>query len=551
MGEFPHVDSIEAREDAEHASPSGGHGATKIKKATPTGLTAATKAASGASSSTSAAPRVSAEDFDEVFQDRDPDNDAWIKPRSRGLWMLTLLLFIGGGITAAWALGAFAPAPSAIRGEKTHTVSRKPFSVTILEQGALESGANVHLRCEVSGGAYISFVIPDGTEVKKGDVVVQFDSAQFETDVSEQEVKVRGARSTVVAKESELSIAKINLEEYTHGTFVKELKEAEVEIQVAEENLRAAVNVRDYTQRMMRKGYVSALELESKEFAARKAQLELEKATVKRDALRDYTYKKQVEDFSGKLAAAEAALEGAKETLTLEEARLTQLKDALSKCTLVAPQDGLAVLANDPYRESMSEGGIAPGSRAWQSQTLIWLPDLTNMQVSVPVHESRIRQLHPGMKAKVTVQDREFEGEVVSIANQPDGQFFWLGQSAKKYTTIVKILGAPQGLKPGLTAKVEIVTESQDDAITVPQLAVTEADGKKYCYVRTGDTFEKRQVILGSMNTSDVVIVDGVEPGEEILLHADMMERDTQQPGPAKTDDKPAEVTPVPKSSAV
>ena len=53
-------------------------------------------------------------------------------------------------------------------------------------------------------------------------------------------------------------------------------------------------------------------------------------------------------------------------------------------------------------------------------QALVRLPDLSKMQVKVTIHESKVDQLRSGMSARVVIQDQEYEGKVISVANQPE-----------------------------------------------------------------------------------------------------------------------------------
>jgi len=132
------------------------------------------------------------------------------------------------------------------------------------------------------------------------------------------------------------------------------------------------------------------------------------------------------------------------------------LEKQLQGCTIRAPQDGMVVWAND-----MSGGGrrgeqgpkIDLGASVQQNQVIFKLPDLKHMQVKTLVHETKVDQLRPGMRARVKIQDREFQGEIGSIANQPEPGN-WFSTSVKEYATIVKIDGEPEGLKPGMTAEV-------------------------------------------------------------------------------------------------
>jgi hypothetical protein len=139
------------------------------------------------------------------------------------------------------------------------------------------------------------------------------------------------------------------------------------------------------------------------------------------------------------------------------------------------------------------------------------------MRVKVGVHESKVDQLRQGMRARIRVQDREFQGSVVTIANRPDQDYFMA--TAKKYSIKVKIDGTPKDLRPGMTAEVEILVAHLENVISLPVAAVAEKSGQNFCCVKNGSVLERRNVVLGQGNDKFVEVKGGVEVGEEVVLN--------------------------------
>jgi multidrug efflux pump subunit AcrA (membrane-fusion protein) len=121
------------------------------------------------------------------------------------------------------------------------------------------------------------------------------------------------------------------------------------------------------------------------------------------------------------------------------------------------------------------------------------------------------------MPAVLRIQDRKFEGSVLSVANQP-AQEGWLSERVKKFETIVRIDGKSKDLRPGLTAEVEILVNHLKDILSVPVAAVCEHEGKFLCYVKKGDTLERRSVVPGISNDKFVEIKSGLAAGDEVSL---------------------------------
>ena len=161
---------------------------------------------------------------------------------------------------------------------------------------------------------------------------------------------------------------------------------------------------------------------------------------------------------------------------------------------------------------------IEEGATVRERQTILRLPDLSQMQVKVAVHETKVEQLRIGMRARIRILDRELQGAVSSIANQPEPTSFF-SASVKEYGTIVKIDGQPAGLRPGMTSEVEILVAHLKDVLTLPVAAVVEQRGKYFCWVTAAGKTERRSLVLGLNNDQFVEVKDGVAAGDKVLLN--------------------------------
>jgi hypothetical protein len=181
----------------------------------------------------------------------------------------------------------------------------------------------------------------------------------------------------------------------------------------------------------------------------------------------------------------------------------------------------MAVYANEQSRgrfgpQQTSE--IKEGASVREQQAILRLPDLSNMQVKVTVHESKVDRIHRGMRARIRIQGRDYQGTVISVANQPEaGSFF--SAAVKEYATIVKIDSESKDLRPGLTAETEILIAALKDVISVPVAAVFEHRGQAFACVVKGGKVEKQAVELGMTNDKFIEIKRGLEAGEEVVLN--------------------------------
>ncbi len=88
------------------------------------------------------------------------------------------------------------------------------------------------------------------------------------------------------------------------------------------------------------------------------------------------------------------------------------------------------------------------------------MPDLSQMQVKVGIHESIIDRIKPGLSARVTLPDKTLDGEISSVASVTRPAGWWTG-NVVKYDTIIKLPSVP-GLKPGMSADVEVILDRHE-----------------------------------------------------------------------------------------
>lgn len=430
-----------------------------------------------------------------------------------------IILLSGAGYAASRVFRSSDDRPRI--GMLLHTVERGEMLVTVIEDGNVESAKNVEIKCQVAGGTSILSIVADGTEVKAGDKLVELDASQLEDQINQQKITYEKARAAMVQAEKDYQVAEISVKEYVQGTYKKDVQDADAQITIALENMRTSQNVLQHSQRMFRKGYISTLELEGQQFSVQRSQLELDSARTAKDVLENFTKLKNLEDLQSKVESAKAKMESEKAAFALEESRLKRLEDQSGFCVILAPQDGMVVYANEQTggRFSGSQGPqIEEGAAVRERQTILRLPDLSRMQVKVNVHETKVEQLRLGMRAKIRILGRELLGAVSSIANQPEPTSFF-SASVKEYATIVRIDGEPAGLRPGMTAEVEILIADLKDVLTLPVAAVVEQRGKFYCWVATADKPERRSLVLGLNNDRFVEVQDGIVAGEQVLLN--------------------------------
>ncbi len=407
------------------------------------------------------------------------------------------------------------------------------------EDGNLESASNVEVRCQVAGGGTIIWIIPDGSMVEEGQELVRLDQSVIEDQLNTQKINYEKAVETKIQADEDYAAASIAVKEYDLGTYLKDVQSAESQIKIAMENLRSAENTLSHTERMFRKGFVTALQLDADKFAVERAKLDLDAAQISKKVLQEFTRPKTLKGLQATRDAAEARTRSEQAALNLEKAKLDRLQNQLKFSVIKAPQRGMVIYANENSGRrglfSSQSSNIEEGAIVRERQTLIRLPDLTKMQVKVTVHESKVDLIRPGMPARITVQDRQWVGKVMSVANQPEPSSFFAA-SIKEYATTVSIEGDTAGLKPGMTAEVEILVSDLRNVLTVPVSAVVEKDGKFFAWVKDKTGLHRRPLLLGQTNDKLIQVADGLKEKDEVILNPRAVVAEAQEGTPVSVE---------------
>lgn len=404
----------------------------------------------------------------------------------------------------------------------THTVTRGELLVVVTEQGTLESSNNSEVKCRVRGDNTITFVIDSGTEVQPNDTLLQLETLAIEEEISERTKFFHLAESQVARSAADVARAKLAISEYEQGRYISELASLKKELAVADSRLLNAKNRLKHARMMSRSEYASELEVEEKDFAVSQADLNVKLTQTRIDVLSNFTKKEELVRLQGELKAAEATHKANVERALADKKRLNRAEEELKACTIVAKRAGLVIYPTGEEWKETPE--IEEGATVHKNQTLLLMPDLTQMQVKVGIHESMIDIMKTGMQATAKLNRTTMQGEVTYVASVAKPASWWSG-NVVKYDTIVSLPEA-QGLRPGMSVEVEILVAKHDDVLTLPTTAVIETDNVTdkgsesgfVCWVRDSSGTVRRPIKLGDSNDMFIVVTEGVNEGDEVIL---------------------------------
>ena len=331
-----------------------------------------------------------------------------------------------------------------------------------------------------------------------------------------------------------------NMDALGDGEAKQKLRKLDDDLQVAQKGLGQATTALEGTKRLFEKGFVAKTEITRDEISYESAVLKVKSAETDRALYLKYEFPKSAEEALSKytegvreldkawrvaiskLAQARAKLNSAKGQYEVQLRQRKDLQEQLDKCTLCAKKSGLVVYGGgrDDYYFGNQEP-IREGASVRERQSIITIPDMTKMSVNVKIHESYIKKIKKGQKARITVDafpDQPLTGEISKVGVLPDSQNRWMNPDLKVYLTTITINGTHDWVKPGMSAKVEILVDHLNDVVYVPVQAVTPVDDRQYCYVMGAFGPNRHEVEIGQFNDEFIEVKKGVKAGELVLL---------------------------------
>jgi len=323
------------------------------------------------------------------------------------------------------------------------------------------------------------------------------------------------------------------------GEARQKLRTLENALVLAEEEVGLAQSQMEGTQRLFEREFVTRTELDNDEMKLKRQVISREAAETSKALFITYEFPKEAQELLSKYeealralerarrtavsktAQAEAKLSSAQARFDLQARRQRDLEEQIEKCSIPATRPGLVLYGGQ--EQYWREERIEEGASVRERQIIITIPDTTRMTVKVQVHESYVKRVRAGQKAKVRVDafpEDVLSGEVTRIAVLPDSTNRWMSPDLKVYATTVTVDGYHDWLKPGMSAQAEILIERLNNVIQVPMQAVFSEGGEQVCYVPRPGGPERRVVEAGAFSDSMIEIRQGLQPGEQVLLRS-------------------------------
>jgi HlyD family secretion protein len=360
------------------------------------------------------------------------------------------------------------------------------------------------------------------------------------------EVKVAAENPEAASSDEMAASGRIDFSPYLErqssgdGEAQQKLRQLEDELLLRKSELAVAKQKVESSQRLAAREFISRAQLENDQVNFEKVSLSVKTAETQLSLFKKYEFSKSCAQLlssyrenltrlqriiranRSKMAQAETRFQTAKRRYEMELAKKEDLDRQLKACLMRATQPGLVAYGNlNASSSSRYSDPIEEGATIRFRQTVLTIPDMSQMGVHVNIHESQVKKVRIGQPALIRVDaepGKVLEGRVAELAMLPDSSSSRYTPNLKVYPATVHIIGTHPWMKPGMNAKVEVIVDQLADVVYVPVQSIEVQDDNHFCYVNEGSGLARRNVVTGLFNDEFIEVREGLRSGELVAL---------------------------------
>ena len=370
----------------------------------------------------------------------------------------------------------------------TAEVQRREFVEYAELRGTVKALQSITISAPASAGdLQILNIVASGAKVKKGDVIVEFDATTLKQNLAQDQSALKSA-------DAEIQQAKVaaNMKEEQDQTDV----------------MKARFDVETARMETQKQEILSVIEGQKAKLALDDAQQKLAEteSRLKTDRV------SSASNLDGKQKRREAAL-----------FQVQRDETQLAALTLRAPNDGTIIIENN----DQASGPMQPsapykaGDHASPGTALAQLPDASTLRISARLEEAQRGKVQLKQPANIRVDavpDRHYNGFVDEISSTASMDFTSGWPFPKNFTLGISLTDQDPRLAPGMGAMVRVAVDHFANGLVLPSTAIFRKEGRTLVYVRRGAKFEETAVEVARRSGDDVLIAQGVKPGDEVAL---------------------------------
>ncbi len=431
------------------------------------------------------------------------------------------IIYILVGLLLLVGVGAWFKNKNTHKGEKVQTekVQKRSINETVSASGKIFPEVEVKISSDVSG-EIVELLVKEGDTVRKGQLLCRVNPEAYVSTVERGEAGVNSARA-----QAEQSRTQIESTRSRRNQSKAQLENAQ------------AIFARQ--EKLLKDGVISQADFDNASASLKVAESALASAESDLKAIGSSS---QAADYSTKSA----------------QAQLKELRTNLKRTSIYAPMSGIVSKLNVELGERVL------GTIQMSGTEIMRIADLSSMEVQVDVTENDIPRVNVGDHVDIDVDayiGRKFTGKVYEIANTASNATTASGvvnlNSDQVTNFIVKIRIDPKSyvdlmgkgkkhpFRPGMSASVEVLTNTVENTLSVPIQAVTTRDRveskkpseedfsvkrtekteatanksiKEVVFVCVGDTLRMVEVKTGIQDDSFIQLTEGLQDGEEVVI---------------------------------
>lgn len=358
------------------------------------------------------------------------------------------------------------------------------LTVDLADNGVLEAETAINIAApNVNYERKLIDLVPEGTIVKKNDVLAKFDTAQLEE----------------------------KLEQLKHTGLGAEMQDAKIAADIKLADLKAALQTSKENAKLA--------ELQFKTMAY-SAQLERDAAQARLNNARN-DIKVAENRIKQEENRRDVQIRQIQERIDQNKDKITEVEDAIKAFTVTAPEDGIVVYP--VIKVSGLSRKVQTGDMLYKSQIFIIIPNLFKMTAQLEVSEEEIRKVKMGLKAEIVVEafkNTKFTGEVYRV--DPLAHVKENNEFIKVFTVGVRIKERDiDKLRPGMNARVTILIAQYKKVPLLPVAAVVRDGDRSAAYVVRGEKIVLEPVEVLDMGRDQTVLKKAVE-GRVVIPDAGM-----------------------------
>ncbi|HEY1903354.1 MAG TPA: HlyD family efflux transporter periplasmic adaptor subunit [Terracidiphilus sp.] len=402
--------------------------------------------------------------------------DLWLRRR-----YIVLAVVLAGASAAVFGVVHYSGKVPAV---PTFQVKRGEFLDALQFRGELKAMKSISITAPANAGdLQILKIAADGSQVKQGDVVVEFDPSKTQQDLAQDKSLLKSSQAEI-----EQARAQGRLTEEADTTAVMKAK---YDVEVAKLDAGKA----EVVSRI--EGAEATLKVADAQQALHEAEEKLKSDT----------------------AVDQATIEDKKDASRKADYDAQRAETALASMSLKAPSAGIFNLLSIWHN-----GGEAPfkaGERAWPGTPIAELPDAATMRIAARVDETergRLAVAQPVTLQLDAIADRQFTGKIERIGTIATSDFSAGWPIPRNFDLQISCDQSDPRLKPGMTVQITVITDRVPNAITIPAQASFLKSGQTVAYVWNGSAFRERAIQIERRSRDRILISSGLEQGDLVAL---------------------------------